>query len=97
MNTLTFLYTDIESSTRLWEQEPAAMRNAIERHNIILRTAIEEQGGRVFRTAGDAFCAVFSSAPASVAAAVEAQRCLHKEKWELSEPLQVRLYHLDPC
>ena len=91
MNTLTFLYTDIESSTRLWEQEPAAMRNAIERHNIILRTAIEEQGGRVFRTAGDAFCAVFSSAPASVAAAVEAQRCLHKEKWGLFEPLQVRL------
>jgi predicted ATPase/class 3 adenylate cyclase len=91
MGTVTFLYTDIEGSTRLWEQEPAAMRSAIERHNIVLQTAIEGQGGRVFRTAGDAFCAVFSSAPGAVVAAVEAQRCLHKEKWGLSEPLQVRL------
>ena len=91
MSTVTFFYTDIEGSTRLWEQEPEAMRAAIERHNAVLQTAIDAQGGRVFRTAGDAFCAAFSSAPAAVAAAAEAQRCLHQEKWGLSEPLQVRL------
>lgn len=91
MSTLTFFYTDIEGSTRLWEQEPEAMRTAIEQHNTVLQTAIDVQGGRVFRTAGDAFCAAFSSAPAAVAAATDAQRCLQREKWGLSESLRVRL------
>ncbi len=51
----TFLYTDIEGSTCLWEQQPEAMRRALARHDAILRQAIAANGGEVFRTAGDAF------------------------------------------
>jgi predicted ATPase/class 3 adenylate cyclase len=90
-STYTFLFTDIEGSTRLWELQPEAMRAALDRHNAIIRTAVEAHHGRVFRTAGDAFFASFRSAPAAVAAAVEAQRNLHREKWCLDLPLRVRM------
>ena len=55
--TITFLLRDIEGSTRLWEQYPQAMKSSLTRHDHILRTAIEAQGGSVFKTVGDAFCA----------------------------------------
>ena len=74
--TVTFLFTDIEGSTRLWEEHPEAMQAALGRHDEILRSAIETHGGRVFKTLGDAFYAVFASAPAAVAAALAAQRGL---------------------
>jgi predicted ATPase/class 3 adenylate cyclase len=89
--TITFLYTDIEGSTRLWEHQPAAMHSALQRHDAILRQAIEANAGQVFRTVGDAFCAAFSAAPQAVAAAVETQRLLHAESWQLERPIRVRI------
>ncbi len=61
--TVTFLFTDIEGSTRMWEQHPRAMQATIARHDALLREAIEGNGGYVFKTVGDAFCAAFSTAP----------------------------------
>jgi len=58
--TLTFLLTDIEGSTRLWQDAPDAMQIALARHDVILRQGIETHGGRVFKTAGDAFFAAFT-------------------------------------
>src|SRR5437588_11675179 len=77
--TVTFLYTDIEGSTRRWEQSPDAMKAAVERHDTILREAIEANGGTVFRTMGDAFCAAFPTAPQALSAALAAQRALQGE------------------
>jgi len=57
--TLTFLLTDIEGSTRLWEDTPEAMQIALARHDVILRQGIESHGGHVFKTVGDAFFAAF--------------------------------------
>src|SRR4030067_396363 len=91
LKTFPFFYTDIEGSTRLWEGQQEAMRLAIERHDLILRTAIESQDGRIFRTVGDAFCAVFSSTPAAVAAAADAQLALFAERWPTDGPLLVRI------
>ncbi|MFW5686094.1 MAG: ATP-binding protein, partial [Spirochaetota bacterium] len=79
--TLTFLFTDVEGSTRLWEQHPDAMQHALRRHDELLRAAIEDHRGRVFKTVGDAFCAVFRSAPDALEAAVAAQRALAAEVW----------------
>ena len=59
--TMTFLFTDVEGSTRLWEQDREAMRPALATHGRIVRGAIEEHDGYVFSTAGDAFSASFSS------------------------------------
>ena len=68
--TITFLFTDIQGSTRLWEQHPEAMETALDRHNTLVREAIEKHGGYVFKTVGDAFCTAFSMAPDALAAAV---------------------------
>jgi class 3 adenylate cyclase len=64
--TITFLFTDIEDSTRLWEQHPEAMRQALIRHDNILRRLIEGHDGYVFKTVGDAFCAAFVSPPSGL-------------------------------
>jgi predicted ATPase/class 3 adenylate cyclase len=79
--TVTFLFTDIEGSTRLWDQHPEAMRAALVRHDAILRQTLEGRGGYVFKTMGDAFCAVYGSAPDAVAAALALQRALAAEAW----------------
>jgi predicted ATPase/class 3 adenylate cyclase len=78
-DSVTFLFTDIEGSTQLWEQHPEAMKAALARHDAILRAAIENHHGRVFKTVGDAFYAAFSKAPEALAAALAAQRALHAE------------------
>ena len=75
-STVTFLFTDIEGSTRLWERDAAAMQSALDRHDEILHDSIEGHGGHAFKTVGDAFCAVFASAPDALEAALEAQRIL---------------------
>ena len=54
--TVTLLFTDIEGSTRLWDQQPEAMAAALQRHDVLLRSAIESARGYVFKTVGDAFC-----------------------------------------
>jgi predicted ATPase/class 3 adenylate cyclase len=79
--TVTFLFTDIEGSTRLWESNTQAMQEALARHDELLRTAIEERGGYVFKTVGDAFCAAFGTATDATEAALAAQRALLEEGW----------------
>ena len=88
--TVTFLFTDIEDSTKLWEQHPQEMLVAQARHNQILREAIESNKGYVFQVIGDAFCAAFRTAGDAVRAAVKAQLDLHAEKWEVT-PIKVRM------
>ena len=73
---VTFLFTDIQGSTRRWEADPEAMRAALADHDEVVRTAIEDQGGRVFKHTGDGVCAVFTSPRAAVNAAVAAQQVL---------------------
>jgi predicted ATPase/class 3 adenylate cyclase/Tfp pilus assembly protein PilF len=89
--TVTFLFTDIEGSTKLWEHNALAMQAALARHDEILRGAIEERGGYVFKTVGDAFCAAFSTATDALEAALEAQRRLLSSEWEQTGPLRVRM------
>src|SRR5215216_3826765 len=72
--TITFLFTDIEDSSRRWETQAEGMMAALARHDAIVRAAIEGQGGYVFKTVGDAFHAAFATAGAALAAAVAAQR-----------------------
>src|ERR1041385_7392853 len=88
--TATFLFTDIEGSTKRWEQQPEAMSAALAYHDTLLRVAIERYGGRVFKTVGDAFYAVFPDALPALEAAVYAQRALHSVEWErfgVTEPV----------
>jgi class 3 adenylate cyclase len=67
--TVTFLFTDVEASTKPWERYPHAMQAAIARHDEILREVMDSSGGFVFKTVGDAFCVAFSSAPYALEAA----------------------------
>src|SRR5579871_2094682 len=89
--TLTFLFTDIEGSTALWERHPDAMRAALARHDAILQEHIAAQQGVVFKTIGDAFCAAFPTAPDALAAALKAQQTLQSEPWDATGPLRVRM------
>jgi predicted ATPase/DNA-binding SARP family transcriptional activator len=73
----TFLFTDIEGSTRLWEEYPQAMQEALARHDDLLHRVIADHGGDVFKTMGDQFCAAFGTAAEALAAALEAQRALN--------------------
>jgi class 3 adenylate cyclase len=57
--TVTFLFTDIEGSNKPWEDNAAAMQKALARHDELFRLDIEEHGGYVFKTVGDAFCCAF--------------------------------------
>lgn len=79
--TVTFLFSDIEGSTPLWERHPKSMEAALPRHDDILRQAITIHNGYVFKTVGDAFCAAFSRPDDALAAAIEAQRRLSNEPW----------------
>ncbi|HEX6758300.1 MAG TPA: tetratricopeptide repeat protein [Propionibacteriaceae bacterium] len=79
--TVTFLFTDIEGSTQLWERAPETMKFALARHDMLLRRSIEQHDGYVFKTVGDAFCAAFSHAPDALSAALDAQRALRDEEW----------------
>ena len=89
--TVTFLFTDVEGSTKLWQQHPDGMGAAVTRHDALLRRAVEAHGGVVFKTVGDAICAAFPAAPQALAAALAGQRSLAAEAWPLSSPLQVRM------
>jgi len=76
MSVLTFLFTDIEGSTRRWEADADAMRVALDAHNEVLRASVTAHDGEVFNYTGDGMCAVFSSPRSAVDAAVGAQRAL---------------------
>jgi class 3 adenylate cyclase len=88
---VSFLFTDVERSTALWDHHPDLMRVALARHDALLRSAVESHGGVVFSTAGDAFSAAFSRAGDAVAAALDAQRTVHAEPWPDEVPVRVRM------
>src|SRR5271163_2618337 len=73
---VTFLFTDVEGSTRRWEADPDEMRVALAEHDLVLRGAIEAHGGWLFKHTGDGVCAAFASPTSAVDAAVAAQRAL---------------------
>jgi predicted ATPase/class 3 adenylate cyclase len=88
---VTFLFTDLEASTRLWEEHPEAMRSALARHDEILRDAVESNRGHVVKATGDGLHAVFSVAGDAVAAAVDGQLGLDAEPWAAGPALRVRI------
>jgi predicted ATPase/class 3 adenylate cyclase len=89
--TVTFLFSDIEGSTIRWDAHRAEMRDAVRRHDDLMRVAIERHGGYVFKTIGDAFCAAFSVVDEGIAAALEAQRDIAAEDWGAVRGLRVRI------
>ncbi|HET6963222.1 MAG TPA: adenylate/guanylate cyclase domain-containing protein, partial [Acidimicrobiales bacterium] len=89
--TLTFLFTDVEGSTRRWQEAPEAMRRALEQHDAALTGCVIDHGGTVFKHTGDGMCAVFSSPSAATRAAVEIQRALARGSWDEVGGLRVRI------
>jgi predicted ATPase/class 3 adenylate cyclase len=89
--TVTFLFTDIEGSTRLLQTLGERWKTVLEDHNRLLRGAIRESGGIDLRTEGDSFFAVFRTAPAAVGAAAAAQRDLTAHPWPPEAPVRVRI------
>ena len=88
---MSFLFTDIEGSTRLWQEHPDEMTAALERHDVLLRGAIEANDGYVFSTGGDAFAAAFHTASQAVDGAVAAQRVFLDEPWPDDVRIRVRM------
>jgi predicted ATPase/class 3 adenylate cyclase len=88
---LTFLFSDIEGSTQRWHRFGDTMAAALETHDRVMRDAIEAAGGTVFKTVGDAFCAVFTDADSGARAALAAQRALRSTDFSMVEDLRVRI------
>ena len=88
--TVTFLFTDIEGSTKLAQEYPDAMPALLARHHGILNQSIQMHSGYVFQVVGDSFAAAFHSAGAALNAALDAQRYLHNEAWS-PVPIKVRM------
>ena len=91
--TVTFVLTDVVSSTRLWQDAPVEMDAAIRRHVEVIATAVMARGGTVLKSRGEGdstFC-VFGRATDAVVAAHDAQVALRRERWPGGVPLSVRL------
>src|SRR5262245_3261900 len=88
---VTFLFTDVEGSTRLLERHPADYGRLIARHHELLERAVESHGGVVFETIGDAVYAAFAEPAEAVRAAADAQLTLAAEDWTPLEPIRVRM------
>jgi class 3 adenylate cyclase len=84
--TVTFLLTDLEGSTRMWEQDPVAMKAAMVRHDELLEKTISANRGFVFSRMGDGMAAAFATAGDAVAAAAKFQRALAAEPWDTARP-----------
>ena len=89
--TVTFLFTDLEGSTRLWDEQPQAMKAVLARHDEILRGATEAQGGVVVKSTGDGLHAAFASADGALMAAAAGQVGLASERFEGTGALWVRM------
>jgi predicted ATPase/class 3 adenylate cyclase len=89
--TVTFLFTDIEGSTRRWDEFGAAMNAVVARHDALLTEIISRHGGTVFKTVGDALCAVFERPLDAASAALDMQRVLQHDSWEDVGGLRVRI------
>ena len=88
--TVTFLFTDIEGSTKLAQQYPDAMPALLARHHDMLNRSIQTHNGYVFQVVGDSFAAAFHNAGDALNAALDAQRYLHNEAWSPA-PIKVRM------
>ncbi|MFL7838020.1 MAG: adenylate/guanylate cyclase domain-containing protein, partial [Candidatus Promineifilaceae bacterium] len=89
---LTFLFTDLESSTHLWQQAPMAMQGALARHDAIMKAVIEQHNGRVVKSTGDGLLAVFESAVDGALAALSGQQAMASETWPAETgPLRIRI------
>lgn len=88
---VTFVFTDLEASTRLWDEHPDAMREALARHDAILRNGIESNSGAVVKTTGAGMYAAFTAAPDAAAAAVEAMRALASETYDRRDAVGLAL------
>jgi class 3 adenylate cyclase/tetratricopeptide (TPR) repeat protein len=89
--TVTFLFTDIEGSTRRWDRDRGAMQEAVRHHDRLLREAIAAHDGYVFKTIGDAFCAAFATPEATALAALDAQNALGAADFTAVDGLRVRM------
>jgi predicted ATPase/class 3 adenylate cyclase len=89
--TVTFLFTDVEGSTRLWETAPSAMAAAVKRHDDLLRSAADAHRGYVFSTGGDGFAVAFARAGDAIGAATDAQAALRAEPWPEGAVIRVRM------
>src|SRR5574341_2188630 len=91
--TLTFLFTDVERSTRLWELRPEEMRAAMARHDELIESSVRQSGGVVVRPRGegDSRFAVFQNATRAAMAAIAIQRRFSMETWALPYPIRVRM------
>jgi predicted ATPase/class 3 adenylate cyclase len=91
--TVTFLMTDIEGSSLLYEQDELAARQTVARHNQLLSAGIEARDGAVIRprAEGDSIFAVFARVSDAVTAAIEIQQALQREPWPTGRPLRVRM------
>ncbi|HYF46992.1 MAG TPA: adenylate/guanylate cyclase domain-containing protein, partial [Acidimicrobiales bacterium] len=78
--TLTFLFTDLEGSTRAWEAAPEEMARALAEHDVALRAVVERFSGQVVKSTGDGLLAAFPDAASAVRAAIEAQRFLRSDR-----------------
>jgi predicted ATPase/class 3 adenylate cyclase len=89
--TVTFLLTDLEGSTRLWEQDPVAMKAAMARHDGLLEKAVAASNGFVFARMGDGMAAAFATARNAITAAAAIQQALFDEPWGTASPLRTRI------
>src|SRR5215475_718027 len=89
--TFTFLFTDLEGSTQLWERHPQAMQTALARHDALLAGAIAAHGGTIVKRTGDGCLAIFPSAINGALAALAAQKALAAEPWPEIQPDLVRV------
>jgi predicted ATPase/DNA-binding SARP family transcriptional activator len=89
--TVSFLFTEVEGSTRLWDESPDEMIHAMPRHDELLRDAVKSNGGFIVKNAGDGFHAVFATAHDAVTAAVAAQRALLADDWNIAQTVRVRM------
>jgi predicted ATPase/class 3 adenylate cyclase len=89
--TVTFLFTDIEGSSQLWDMFPEAMKTALEKHDVLLRKTVESCGGHVVKSTGDGIHAAFESVRDGLRATIEAQQALREEPWDDIKPHRVRV------
>ncbi|MEO0493868.1 MAG: adenylate/guanylate cyclase domain-containing protein, partial [Actinomycetota bacterium] len=88
---VTYVFTDVEGSTRLWETHPEQMKPALARHDAILKAAIEQHGGHVFSHAGDGFGISFQTTAAAIDAVEQIQRGLGEEVWPEHATIRIRI------
>ena len=89
---VTFLFTDIGGSTRLWENHAEQMNTALDRHDVLLRAAIEAHGGRVFSTSGDGLVAAFARSEGAVRGAPATASCRKVSVWKFIVSVAIGLH-----